>query len=48
MAGFIGTLACVVAGLISLLVPALVLAGLLILTLAAVIGSDYLAASGRG
>lgn len=42
-----GTLACVVAGLIGLLVPALVLSGLLILTLAAVIGSDYLAASGH-
>ena len=36
-----GTLACVVAGFIGLFVPAIVLAGLLIVVLLAVIGSNY-------
>jgi hypothetical protein len=38
----LGTLACVAVGLVGLLVPALVLAGLLILVLVAVIVSSYL------
>ncbi|MBA3472993.1 MAG: low temperature requirement protein A [Rubrobacter sp.] len=42
-----GTLACVVVGFVGLFVPALVLAGLLIVVLVAVIGSDYLVASRR-
>ena len=37
----LGTLACVVVGFVGLLVPALVLAGLLIVVLVAVIGSSY-------
>jgi low temperature requirement protein LtrA len=41
-----GTLACVAVGLVGLLVPALVLAGLLIVVMVAVIGSSYLAPSG--
>jgi low temperature requirement protein LtrA len=41
----LGTLACVAVGVIGLLVPALVLAGLLIMVLVAVIGSSYLAPS---
>jgi low temperature requirement protein LtrA len=40
-----GTLACVAVGFVGLLVPALVLARLLIIVLAAVIGSSHLAAS---
>src|SRR5919107_1103701 len=40
-----GTLACVVVGLVGLFSPALVLAGLLIVVLVAVIGSNYLLAS---
>jgi low temperature requirement protein LtrA len=40
-----GTLACVVVGSVSLFLPALVFAGLLILVLVAVIGSNYLVAS---
>jgi low temperature requirement protein LtrA len=40
-----GTLTCVVVGLISLYLPALVFAGLLIAVLVAVIGSNYLIAS---
>jgi hypothetical protein len=41
-----GTLACVAVGFVGLLVPALVLAGLLIVVLVAVIGSSsYLAPS---
>jgi low temperature requirement protein LtrA len=40
-----GTLTCVVIGFVGLFVPALVLAGLLILVLVAVIGSNYLLAS---
>jgi low temperature requirement protein LtrA len=40
-----GALACVAVGFVGLLVPALVLAGLLILVLVAVIGSSYLAPS---
>jgi low temperature requirement protein LtrA len=39
-----GTLACVAVGFVGLLVPALVLAGLLIVVLVAVIGSSHLAA----
>jgi hypothetical protein len=41
-----GTLACVTVGFVGLLVPALVLAGLLIAVLVAVIGSSHLAPSG--
>jgi low temperature requirement protein LtrA len=41
----LGTLACVVVGFAGLFVPALVLAGLLIVVLVAVIGSNYLVAS---
>src|SRR5829696_6059001 len=41
-----GTLACVAVGFVGLLVPALVLAGLLIVVLVAVIGSSHLAPSG--
>src|SRR5829696_1007721 len=41
-----GTLACVTVGFVGLLVPALVLAGLLIVVLVAVIGSSHLAPSG--
>jgi low temperature requirement protein LtrA len=41
----LGTLACVAVGVVGLLVPALVLAGLLIVVLVAVIGSSYLAPS---
>ena len=40
-----GTLACVVVGFVGMFSPALVLAGLLILVLVAVIGSNYLVAS---
>jgi low temperature requirement protein LtrA len=40
-----GTLACVVVGFVGLFLPALVLAGLLIVVLVAVIGSNYLVAS---
>jgi low temperature requirement protein LtrA len=40
-----GTLTCVVIGFVGLFVPALVLAGLLILVLVAVIGSNYFLAS---
>ncbi len=40
-----GTLACVAVGFVGLLVPALVLAGLLIVVLVAVIGSSHLAPS---
>jgi hypothetical protein len=40
-----GTLACVTVGFVGLLVPALVLAGLLIVVLVAVIGSSHLAPS---
>jgi low temperature requirement protein LtrA len=40
-----GTLACVVVGFVGLFSPALVLAGLLIVVLVAVIGSNYLPAS---
>ena len=40
-----GTLACVVVGFVGLFSPALVLAGLLIVSLVAVIGSNYLLAS---
>jgi low temperature requirement protein LtrA len=40
-----GTLACVVVGFVGLFLPALVFAGLLILVLVAVIGSNYLVAS---
>ena len=40
-----GTLACLAVGFVGLLVPALVLAGLLIVVLVAVIGSSYLAPS---
>ncbi len=40
-----GTLACVVVGFVGLFSPALVLAGLLIVVLVAVIGSNYLLAS---
>ena len=40
-----GALACVAVGFVGLLVPALVLAGLLIVVLVAVIGSSYLAPS---
>lgn len=40
-----GTLACVAVGFVGLFVPALVLAGLLIVVLVAVIGSSYLAPS---
>jgi low temperature requirement protein LtrA len=40
-----GTLTCVVVGFVGLFVPALVLAGLLIVVLVAVIGSNYLVAS---
>jgi low temperature requirement protein LtrA len=40
-----GTLACVALGFVGLFVPALVLAGLLIVVLVAVIGSSYLAPS---
>ncbi|HZB09476.1 MAG TPA: low temperature requirement protein A, partial [Rubrobacter sp.] len=40
-----GTLACVTVGVVGLLVPALVLAGLLIVVLVAVIGSSHLAPS---
>jgi hypothetical protein len=36
-----GTLACVAVGFVGLFVPALVLAGLLIVVLVAVIGSSY-------
>ena len=41
----LGTLACVVVGFVGLFSPALVLAGLLIVVLVAVIGSNYLLAS---
>jgi low temperature requirement protein LtrA len=40
-----GTLACVVVGFVGLFLPALVFAGLLVLVLVAVIGSNYLVAS---
>jgi low temperature requirement protein LtrA len=40
-----GTLACVVVGLVGIFSPALVLAGLLIVVLVAVIGSNYLVAA---
>jgi low temperature requirement protein LtrA len=40
-----GTLACVVVGFVGMFSPALVLAGLLIVVLVAVIGSNYLLAS---
>ena len=42
----LGTLACVAVGVVGLLVPALVLAGLLIVVLVAVIGSSYLVPAG--
>ena len=42
---FFGTLVCVTVGFVGLLVPALVLAGLLIVVLVAVIGSSHLAPS---
>ena len=42
----LGALACVAVGFVGLLVPALVLAGLLIVVLVAVIGSSYLVPSG--
>ena len=42
----LGALACVAVGFVGLLVPALVLAGLLIVVLVAVIGYSYLAPSG--
>jgi len=41
----LGTLACVVVGFVGLFVPALVFAGLLIVLLVAVVGSNYLVAS---
>jgi hypothetical protein len=40
-----GTLACIAVGFVGLFVPALMLAGLLIVVLVAVIGSSYLAPS---
>jgi low temperature requirement protein LtrA len=43
----LGALTCFVVGFVGLFIPALVLAGLLILVLVALIGSDYLAASRR-
>jgi low temperature requirement protein LtrA len=43
----LGALACLVAGIVGLFVPALVLAGLLIAVLVMVIGSEYVAAARR-
>jgi low temperature requirement protein LtrA len=43
-----GALACIVVGFVGLFLSALVLAGLLIMVLVAVIGSNYLASSRSG